>query len=203
MNKKKILMFKGTRPLILKLVGEAAFEKVIQEIDIRYQELLEENKDEPKALDPHTKARIYPAIAIFDTLLKHGVSRDDAAKVIYDFFDIYALKGAKTLQTILKIPGLYKKVPSFALKMVNKSFGANAGFKAHVACNEKDHMHIDMLVCPYNEICRKYGCPEIVKAFCHSDDVAYGHMHPKLSWERSGTLGRGDDVCDFIIKVKK
>ncbi len=45
--------------------------------------------------------------------------------------------------------------------------------------------------------------PEIIKAFCHSDDVAYGNMHPKLDWVRSKTLGRDGDCCDFIINVKK
>ncbi len=28
-------------------------------------------------------------------------------------------------------------------------------------------------------------------------------MHPKLSWERTKTLGYGFDVCDFKIRVKE
>ena len=61
---------------------------------------------------------------------------------------------------------------------------------------------MDMLECPYMNICRKYGCPEIVPAFCASDDVAYGNMHPKLVWGRTKTLGRGDECCDFKLTVK-
>ena len=61
---------------------------------------------------------------------------------------------------------------------------------------------MDMLECPYMSICRKYGCPEIVPAFCVSDDVAYGNMHPGLVWGRTKTLGRGDDCCDFKLTVK-
>ena len=38
--------------------------------------------------------------------------------------------------------------------------------------------------------------------FCNADDVAYGNMHSKLSWERKKTLGRGNDCCDFILKIK-
>ena len=47
----------------------------------------------------------------------------------------------------------------------------------------------------------KYGCPEIVAGFCRADDEAYGHMHPKLKWGRTKTLGQGGDCCDFCLKM--
>ena len=196
------LLFDGCERIIKQKFGEDKTKAIMADAYKRNAELLAENKDEAKCMDPHTKARIYPAISIFESLLKVGCSREEAADVIYEHFDYSAAKGAKILQTILKIPGLYKKVPSFALKMIDKSFGADAGFKAK-KYDAGANMHIDMLVCPYHEICNKYGCPEIVKAFCHSDDVAYGNMHPKLIWARTKTLGRGGDCCDFIINIKR
>ena len=39
--------------------------------------------------------------------------------------------------------------------------------------------------------------------FCDSDDISYTGLHPKLIWERSMTLGRGDDRCDFCMKIIK
>ena len=196
-------LFKGSRQFIVKLVGEEKTKTVMEDAYKRYAELLEENKDEPKCMDAHTKARIYPGIAVFESLVKAGCTREDAAKVIYDFYDLFAGKGARILRGILKIPGLYKKVPKFACKMISKSFGADAGFVSKTRKCDADGMHVDMMVCPYHEICKKYGCPEIVPAYCHSDDVAYGHMHPNLIWARTKTLGRGGDCCDFIIHVKK
>lgn len=196
------LLFNGCKEIISHLVKEDALTRIMDNAYKRYDELLFENKDEPKVMDAHTKARIYPAISVFEALVKEGFSRKEASDIIYQFYDVSAAKGAKFLQGLLKLPGLYKKVPKFASSMVKKGFGENAGFRFKEYATPKNEMHIDMLVCPYHEICKKYACPEIVKAFCHSDDVAYGHMHPKLSWERSGTLGRGDQLCDFIIKVK-
>ena len=196
-------LFNGCKPFIVKMYGEEKAEEILKNAYSRYDELLEENKDEPKVMDPHTKARIYPGISVFESLLKEGCSREDAANVIYDFYDTAAKTGAKMLQTILKIPGLYRKVPKFAVKMIDKSFGSAAGFTSVKRKADNEGMHIDMMVCPYDEICRKYGCPEIIKAFCHSDDIAYGNMHPNLIWARTKTLGRGGDCCDFIINVKK
>ena len=197
------LLFNGCKKFIVDLLGEDQLDSVMKDAYKRYDELIEENKDEPKAMDPHTKARIYPAISVFESLLKAGCTREQAAQVIYDHFDYSAKKGAKFLQTLLKIPGLYKKVPSFACKMIHKSFGADAGFQAQTKKLDRTGMHVDMLVCPYHQICQRYGCPEIVKAFCHSDDVAYGHMHPRLIWERTQTLGRGGECCDFIIDIQE
>ena len=48
-----------------------------------------------------------------------------------------------------------------------------------------------------------YGCPEIVKGFCDADDICYGNMHPKISWDRTKTIGYGDDICDFKVHIKE
>ena len=42
---------------------------------------------------------------------------------------------------------------------------------------------------------------EIVKGYCDADDICYGNLHPRLTWERTKTIGHGDDVCDFKVRV--
>ncbi|MCR5053314.1 MAG: L-2-amino-thiazoline-4-carboxylic acid hydrolase [Lachnospiraceae bacterium] len=43
----------------------------------------------------------------------------------------------------------------------------------------------------------------MVKGFCDADDICYGNMHPKISWDRTKTIGHGDGVCDFKVHIKK
>ena len=62
-------------------------------------------------------------------------------------------------------------------------------------------MRFNMVKCPYLDIRTRYGCPEIVRGFCDADDVCYGNMHPKLSWERTKTLGYGCDCCNFKTRI--
>ena len=62
---------------------------------------------------------------------------------------------------------------------------------------------VDMMKCPYHDTCAEYGCPELCRCFCDSDDVSYTGLHPKLIWERSMTLGRGNDRCDFLHENHK
>ena len=53
-----------------------------------------------------------------------------------------------------------------------------------------------------HDTCTEYGCPELCRCFCDSDAISYTGLHPKLIWERSMTLGRGNDRCDFCMKVR-
>ena len=62
---------------------------------------------------------------------------------------------------------------------------------------------VDMMKCPYHDTCVAYGCPELCGCFCDSDDISYTGLHPKLIWHRTKTLGRGDDRCDFCMKIMK
>ena len=168
----------------------------------RYEELLEENKDEPKEYYMHTRERIYPAIAVFDAMTKEGNGRKETADFLVDYYKWRSSSLAPLIRKAFRIPGLYKIVPKFFFNMTNKSFGPNAGFTSQDQFLSKTEVRFNMTKCPYNDKCTKYGCPEIVRGFCDADDICHGHMHPKLSWERTKTLGYGYDVCDFKVRIK-
>jgi len=177
--------------------------KIMEDAWRRYRELLSENSNESKAVKMHTVDRIYPGIAMFDALTANGVSRDDAARFLNDYYKWRSVKMAKLVKRMAAFPGIYKVFPSIFTSMTRKMFGEAAGFKAKFYDVPKGEMRFDMLVCPYYEICKKYGCPEIVPGYCESDDICYSDMHPKLEWGRTRTIGKGGDCCDFKLRVVK
>ena len=179
--------------------SEAIMAKALQ----RYDELLEENKDEAKECYIHTRERIYRAIACFDALLSEGVERKKAADFIVDYYKWRSGKLAPFIQKAFKIPGLYRIVPKFFMGMTEKSFGPKAGFASKDHFVSKDEVRLNMTRCPYFEKCKQYGCTEIVRGLCDADDICYGHMHPKLSWDRTKTIGYGYDVCDFKVRIRQ
>jgi len=179
--------------------SEAIMAKALQ----RYDELLEENKDEAKECYMHTRERIYPAIACFDALLSEGVERKKAADLIVDYYKWRSGKLAPFIQKAFKIPGLYRIVPKFFMGMTEKSFGPKAGFASKDHFVSKEEVRLNMTKCPYFDKCKQYGCTEIVRGFCDADDICYGHMHPKLSWDRTKTIGYGYDVCDFKVRIRQ
>ena len=181
--------------------GQEKSEAIMVNALQRYDELLEENKDEAKECYMHTRERIYPAIACFDALLSEGVERKKAADFIVDYYKWRSGKLAPFIQKAFKIPGLYRIVPKFFMGMTEKSFGPKAGFASKDHFVSKDEVRLNMTRCPYFDKCKQYGCTEIVRGFCDADDICYGHMHPKLSWDRTKTIGYGYDICDFKVRI--
>ncbi len=167
----------------------------------RFKELCTENASEPKTMHQHTWVKIYPCISLLDAQIEHGISRDDALKFNFKFIEWRSYRGAEILSKFMKIPGVYKKIPTLFGNMTKKKFGARQNFDAVFYEISKKEMRFDMTKCPYADICAKYGYPEITKAFCRGDDIVYGGMHPKLVWGRTKTIGDGDSVCDFKITV--
>ena len=104
---------------------------------------------------------------------------------------------------LLHIPGLYRLVPGVFVKSTRSVFGPAAGFDSKELQVGNGIWRVDMVKCPYHDTCVAYGCPELCCCFCDSDDISYTGLHPKLIWHRTKTLGRGDDRCDFCIKIMK
>ncbi len=167
----------------------------------RFSELCDENKNEPKAMHQHTRAKIYPCISILDAQVENGISREAALDFNFKFIEWRSYRGAKIIAKIMKIPGLYKKTPVFFGNMTKKRFGVAQRFDAIFHEISPKEMRFDMTKCPYSDLCTKYGYPEITKAFCRGDDIVYGNIHPKLIWGRTKTIGDGDECCDFKITV--
>ena len=169
----------------------------------RYDELVDENKDEPKAYYMHTRERIYPAIACFDAMTAEGISRAESADFLVRYYTWRAGSMARLVKGLFKVPGLYKAVPKIFSAIAKKSFGPEAGFTSEGVHVSKDEVSFNMVRCPYLDTCVRYGCPGIVRGFCDADDVCYGDMHPKIAWQRTKTLGYGFDCCDFKVRVKE
>ncbi|UTC74845.1 L-2-amino-thiazoline-4-carboxylic acid hydrolase [Treponema sp. OMZ 792] len=201
MKKQKSRFIDGMEESLRSEFSEAFVSEAIEKVWKRYNVLLSENNNEPKIMWTHTRERIYPAIACFDSLLEMGLEREKVSLLLKDYYKNRSQKPAAVIRKIMKIPGLYKKVPKFFANMTKKVFGEPAGFKASFHEVNKKAVKFDMLVCPYQDICKKYNCPEIVEMYCDADDICYGNMHPKIKWLRTKTLGKGGDCCDFEVRV--
>lgn len=169
----------------------------------RYALLCQAHPDEPPAMQRHTRGSIYPAIAACQAMEAAGVPREEAIAHMQRFILQQGAFPAKLLRTILKIPGLYRRAPRFFAQMTRRNYGEQAGFAAtwHEASDEA--MQFDMTVCPYHTLCTQYGYPELVAAYCEVDDLLYAHMHPKIQWLRTKTLGKDGNCCDFHVRIKK
>ena len=121
---------------------------------------------------------------------------------VHGYVEKHAYNSRKSLKVFMCIPGLYRLVPGLFAKGVKKIFNEAAGFASNDIQTSGGVWRIDMVKCPYNDVCTKYGCPELCACFCDSDDITYDNLHKNLLWHRTKTLGKGGDCCDFCLKIK-
>ena len=208
MNQK--MAMKQAKKWIKKKPMPAALEKAFKnngwtdalaEVYERAAELAVDNEHAPKGLAEHLE-QILPSIAFYEVILRREGEKEKALTVFEKYCFIKIKKMAKILPVILKIPGLYKKVPIIMEWMLDEKFGSKAGF-SYVRRECENGFAADMTVCPYVETCKKYDCLELVQFFCKSDDYCYGNIHPQLVWGRTKTLGTGGDCCDFKMYIEE
>lgn len=170
--------------------------------DARLNGLLAENVDASKEKLYHLKRQILPGIAAYETL-QTVMSKKEALQTVHGYVERLAGASHKQLVALLRVPGMYRLVPGVFVKSTQSVFGPAAGFSPKELQTGNGVWRVDMMKCPYHDTCAEYGCPELCRCFCDSDDISCAGLHPKLVWHRTKTLGRGDDRCDFCMKIIK
>ena len=181
-------------------VTKADYQEIKREAEERFKQLRSENRELPKATKQHTDMGIFPAIAVYESLLRHGVKKESAVQLISEVFTNLSGTGYKFVSLWLSLFGNYHRYPAAFVKNSLRYFSPESGFEYNIL--EKDDPAVarfDIVRCPYHAMCQKYDCLELNRAFCDSDDAKYGNLHRNLKWKRTGTLGKGADCCDFLI----
>ena len=169
--------------------------------DARLAQLRRDNAGAAPEKMRHLESQILPGIAAYETL-QTVLPKDEALAAVHGYVEARAWKLKKIIRRLLRLPGLYRRVPGIFSTQTPKLFGTAAGFAARTIQTDGGVWRIDMTRCPYHDTCVRYGCPELCPSFCDSDDITYDGMHPSLVWHRTMTLGRGDSCCDFSLKIR-
>ena len=168
----------------------------------RLAELRAENAGASPEKRRHLESQILPGIAAYETL-RTVLPGEEALQTVHGYVEERAWKLKGIFLRLMRIPGFYRRVPDIFSRETPKLFGEAAGFAAVEHQTSGGVWRIDMTRCPYHDACVHYGCPELCRSFCDSDDITYDGLHPKLLWHRSGTLGRGDGCCDFCLRLRE
>ena len=166
----------------------------------RLAQLCRENAGASREKQRHLEGQILPGIAVYETL-QTVLPKEAALAAVHGYVEKRAWKLKAVFLKLMRLPGLYRKVPGIFAKQTPRLFGETAGFAAREIQAAGGVWRVDMIRCPYHDTCVQYGCPELCPSFCDSDDITYDGLHPNLYWHRTKTLGRGDDCCDFCLKL--
>lgn len=160
--------------------------------------IMDRYADLPEGLRPHTDIRIFPSAAIYLTA-NERLGQKAAYGIIEDAAVALTVRTGKKLAGLMRVPGMRGLFIRIWDPLTRRIFGPNNGFKNVFYPKEKGAFRMDILGCPYFRYFTELGCPELTKIFCENDDRVYGNL-PGIAFERTGTLGKGAQRCDFCIR---
>lgn len=152
------------------------------------------------ALRQHLEESILPGLALYQTLREES---DDQEAVLAEIDRILAAlverSGRRQLVQVMgRLPD-----PFAILRIVNrwamKRVYPPEGWRFEWVEDSDQRIAYDARECFYLNVLTAYGAPELTAHFCAVDDLLFGDL-PGIAWERTKTLGRGDDRCDFRFR---
>ncbi len=180
-----------------KNLPKAQSDALWQEAAAKFDELLTRYSSLPKGVHMHTDSRILPSAAIYLTA-KDVIGWERAYRILENAAVQLCAGIEKKLQKLMKLPGMQSLFLKVWDPMTKKLFGPGNGFKNVFYPKKKGEYRMDVTSCPYCRYFTELGCPELTKIFCENDERIYGNL-PGLIFERTGTLGKGAERCDFYL----
>ncbi len=178
--------------------GEVQGAILAARVEARYKVLYNERPHfRHPALRWHLEQNLLPGLALYQVLSKESNDRDAALSETGSLLAIGSTW--KAFNTLVKMRK-YLPLP-FAIfrKIVRVSLLAfpQQGWDIDQIEQSKTSFAFTVHRCFYLDVLTAYGAPELTAMFCRLDDLAYAVLSPSIRWERTKTLGRGDDCCDF------
>lgn len=149
--------------------------------------LLARHGDLPKGVRSHTDTRIFPSAAVYLTA-KESLGETAAFAIVENAAAELTTRLGKKLSAILRLPGMRSLFIRIWDPMTRRLFGSNNGFENVFYPKKKGEYRMDVL-----------GCPELTRIFCENDERMYGNL-PGILFQRTGTLGKDAQRCDFCIR---
>jgi hypothetical protein len=177
--------------------GEAEAARLLARAQTRYDQLYAERpRLANRALRFHLERSILPGVALYQTLLEES---DDRDAVVSEMESLVApsLAGLRWLLPLLgRLPDPFAVFRRIVPAVVWFGFPPE-GWGVEPVEDSEDCIAFDIRRCIYLDTLTSCGAPELTPVYCAGDDTLFAALPPSITWERTMTLGRGDDHCDF------
>ena len=190
------------RKALIGKYGTIEAEALMGKLQQRYEELYRArpHHDHP-ALRKHLAQNILPGLALYQVLLAEGNDRAAALAEVEQLLHASAVRSGlrKTVAALKFLPEPFRLLRPVVRAAMRFGFPA-AGWETDWLEDSDQRIAFNIQRCFYLDTLTTYGAPELTPLFCRMDDVVYEALPASIRWERTGTLGRGNDRCDFCYR---
>lgn len=204
MRQNNVPKLKTWMPALEKRFGARQAAEIATQTRVNYQELLKA-KPSPasRALQEHLHKVLLPGLALYQALRSHGQEELEAVEATQQIY-FTALEKTRTQQQALgKLPFVYALYRRLVRPIMRSQF-PESGFNVDWIEVSQDQIAFNMRGCFYVNMLQEYGAPELGSLFCNADNFIYDDMSPHIRFERTQTIAKGGEYCDFrFINTKK
>jgi hypothetical protein len=177
--------------------GDAEAARLIARAQTHYDELYAGRpRLANRALRLHLERSILPGLAMYRTLLEESADQERALAEMESLMTS-SWAGLRRLMPLLgRLPEPFAFFRPTVRWVVRLGFPAE-GWGYEPVEDSDDCFAYDIRRCFYLDTLESYGAAELTQVYCGEDDTVFGALPPCITWERTMTLGRGHDRCNF------
>jgi hypothetical protein len=177
--------------------GEAEAARLLARAQARYDELYATRaRPTRRALRVHLERGILPGLALYQTLLEESGNKQVAVAEVESLPTSTLTILSKLMPLLGRLPDPFAVFRHITAWVVGIGFPME-GWQVDPVEASDDCIAFDVRRCFYLDTLTGYGAPELTSVYCGGDDALFAMLPPSITWERTMTLGRGDNRCNF------
>ena len=181
-----------------KAIESAIGSEMTQRVLNRYIEIRKSfQMPENPYLRMHLQEGILPGLALYREICQTEPDQKIALEKTDKVLEFIAHSKRKQMKAFGNLPIIYPVLRVY-IKYEMKRY-PSCGWQTEWKENSPEAIRFDMHSCFYQDTLTNLGAPELTASFCKLDDFVYSDKSPYLIWQRTKTIGRGDDLCDFCF----
>ena len=149
-----------------------------------------------RALRSHLERNILPGLALYQVLGEESSDQEAVLAEVETLFGVAFVQLGKLMPLLGRRPDPFAVFRQAAHWVVRFGFPPQ-GWEMELVEDSDQCYAFDVHRCFYLDVLAAYSAPELTALYCKMDDLVYESLPSSITWERTKTLGRGDDCCNF------
>ena len=149
-----------------------------------------------RAMRWHLEARILPILAFYQALREDIGDQEAALAEVDDLFHTVFAGRRRQVALLRLLPDPFPLFRWIGRRTMQRSY-PEEGWTTEWVADDEQRLAFNIHRCLYLDTLTAYGAPELMPHICAFDDWMFETLPPTIAWERTTTLGRGGDRCDF------
>jgi len=189
---------KLAREFLTRKVGAERTQPLLVQFRKNYRILYQQREiSKNRILRIHLDQAILPVLAFYQVLLP--INDGDKQKTINEIEGVVRTWILNTTRYFISPLRFFRypfRIFRPGFEIVMKLFPA-AGFDIDYLEKSEEMIAFDIKGCYYLNTLSRYGIPELTPVFCAADEALAELFPPSIGFNRTQTLGRGGELCDF------